>query len=267
MKIINRIWLRWIAILFILNVVLAGCLPLTYESPFVPPSKATPVPTATPFVLATPRVLRYLPYEPAYPNDWLISSFQENNCGGHCWQGIRPGQTTITETRKILNQNPFVEDVKGSRHEYPTEEFLTEWFWVNEIGSGDIQYKRAKDGTITVSQIRLVLPRLIKLEDIIKPLGEPNRVFVIPVNSYNGVSRNYFTSVINDNAGYVLFNDFQPKPGFSKDTGFYLILLFESSKADEKVVRQENVKYMMDWQGYKDDAFYCRSSRLGPSCP
>lgn len=269
MRMSNKIWLRWIAILLTANVGLVGCVPLTDVSSLLG-SKPTPVPTATPFVLAaTPdAVLPYLPYQYILPSNWLFESVKNNNCSGTCWQGIIPNITTLTETISLLNKHSqHIENLETITETKPYPRTFTRWRWAGEIGFGFILYEPTTSGVLVVENVKLVAPKMFKLEDIIKIFGTPTKVLVSPIVGLDVPvipdEVRYTTTVINENMGYAFSNISQLTVDLSPQTGFYIVWFFNTkNKANLTTIVSDDDDFLLDWQGYKNDSFYCREAYI-----
>ena len=112
------------------------------------------------------------PPPPTWFTDWLIDPV----CQPPCWQEITPGVTTITETYKILQALPWVENLDGpGKPLLDKGDIQLDWDFVPPSSGGGMALA-FDDGRINNIEIGGILST--QLQKVIENYGYPSHVYI-----------------------------------------------------------------------------------------
>jgi hypothetical protein len=244
---------------------------LADDSPAAP--QAFPTATLTPADTGPSRP------PPGYERHWL----DKIPCALPCWEGITLGQTTLTETMRLLEQNAGIQPtsiiVRPTGQPEDHQGYI-QWRWRGSDDGGQILYDAAQ-GPAIVTDIWPGLESIpgaqtgFTLGQVIAAYGEPSHIHATGFYGLHGDGPFYTASFIYAEPGITLeatsLYEGKPRLGpdlplghvtFSTRALLPLRPTFAGRSDDPSTGPQP-------WQGYQDFMVYCRNTSLGaaPGAP
>lgn len=209
----------------------------------------------------------------APPLNWQYQWLKSIPCRPPCWEGITPGRSTLTETLKLLEQNPLIADYTMPKSDGKNEDYIL-WNWFDN--PKNISGTAGKGGTIgydsktNVQTITYIQPKLstIKLGDVIQAYGMPTHIiatFDVPLENFE---LRHIVKFIYLTQGFVVSNVIlnlpNPIPSIDKDLLLEKVTFFTPNIDGYKVFDPSLTKLMIPWQGFNEFKFYCRQANRPP---
>ncbi len=230
----------------------------------------SPTITVTPFASVTSGAVNSpTPTLTVFPTvDWQRRWLAGIPCYLPCWEGITPGKTNAKEAIRILEQVPFIKDVKVLDTKDGFINGTADWTWQSTNGpykrDGELQFI-TKEGVQVVGLIAVSYEKSFKLGEIIQAYGNPNYVSAslgigeIPTNIYAYITKLYFVK-----NGFYLYLSSKTKPTIDQDITYNNILIsnydpFNSNDPLTLPTIKDSPDLLVGWQGYKGFDYYCRA--------
>ncbi len=189
--------------------------------------------------------------------DMQLKWLKGNPCRLPCWEQITPKKTGIIAALSVLNHNP---DIQVTNSGSPEEPHRIEWNWTSSSKKGGTIYYDLQSSII--QQINMVFSKNFSLKDVIQTYGEPD--FVIATETWvnrEGTIIEHTLSFVYETYGFTLYDASTGKPPtLNNDNSFANVVIFnpKSTLTEQNVMG--NPTYLVAWQGFKDFAFYCRTT-------
>lgn len=195
-------------------------------------------------------------------NSWLNSI----PCHPPCWEGITPGQTSVSEALQILRENPKFESIKTGIDPGAKGRGYIIWKWKENENEGEISFDpKLQDPTIS-----LIRPGSspINLGEVIAGFGEPTHAIGRAIRGphlgeviYNDLS------IVYAKDGILLADESLPTgphPNWSSATKFsvYFFNPTPDGIATATMAIGETPERLVPWEGMRDFEFYCRDGLL-----
>ena len=129
--------------------------------------------TACQFPSSSRTKLTPTPNPPSWLSDWLNKPV----CKPPCWEGITPGNTTFTETEKILTELPWIKLNFGPEKPTPNYRRL-KFTWQFIQPSKVLGYAYSDDEEDLTISLGFEGILTTKLKDVINNYGDPSHVFI-----------------------------------------------------------------------------------------
>jgi hypothetical protein len=221
----------------------------------------TPPPTEVPQLQITPSST------PPSPSDWTWQWLKGIPCHLPCWEGITPGQTTVSETLTLLENSPFITRARIQVSKLMPDDGYVFWDWVNGRSGGGAKF-HAQTSDKVVYAIAPNFSERVHLQQVIDAFGEPTYVHAqAERNPDDTVS--YVLRIVYRNQGILLQQAGVQKLDLRPDMTFEKIVFFEPTEQtlkDELGGAAAHPEWLLPWQGIKDFDFYCRDSENGKLC-
>ncbi len=227
----------------------------------ITPSPTPPSPTEVPQVQITPSPT------PPLSSDWTWQWLKGIPCHLPCWEGITPGQTTISETLTLLENNPFITHARIEVSKLEPDVGYVFWDWADGQTGGEAEFHAQTPDQINY----LIAPDfqgMIHLQQIIDAFGEPTDVHAQAIRNPD-TTVDYALRIVYRNLGILLQNSGFQKPDLRPDMTFEQIVFFEPTEQTLKIVlggASAHPQWLLPWQGIRDFDFYCRDSENGRAC-
>ncbi len=221
----------------------------------------TPSPTEVPQVQITPSPT------PPSPRDWTWQWLKGLPCHLPCWEGITPGQTTISETLTLLKNSPYITHTRVEVSNLLPDLGYVFWDWVDGQSGGEAEF-HAQTPDQVIYSIAPDFHGMIHFQQIIDAFGEPTDVHAQAVRNPDATV-SYALRIVYRNLGILLQKAGVQKLELRPDMTFEQIVFFEPT---EQTLRIElggaaaHPEWLLPWQGMKDFDFYCRDSVNGRAC-
>lgn len=256
--------LKWIASLLCVTVflgaVLAGCH--VAEQRTLP--SAAPTPTRRASAAPTPKRVQWEDVAAAVQN-WLNGI----PCRPPCWEGIVPGQTTISQTVAIVNQLPFVTDLEI--HDATTTSSFA------GMDRGVLSFNGSRDqiwGSVsyylssTVYLIEVHYPSLLlAFQDVIDAYGEPSHVLAGADPDGGNDDTVYNLEIVYIPQGFALvwIGAGTSKPYFRPNWRNFYLYFFEPTLEGYALAygNPRVTEGLVPWRGMLSFDDYCQGTRCG----
>jgi hypothetical protein len=235
---------RFLSLFFSAIFLLCGCGAQSQPGSPATPQGASPAATGT-SLMSTASIMQ---------QQWL----EKKTCQPPCWEDIVPGTTTISETLRILQENPRIMDVTFGQG--PRSSDIT-WKWDDKDPGGMIIVSNPASKVID----RIFLYFEIRFSDLVAAYGYPS-----------AVSATSDTNPGSDTVGYSIQFTYEPQ-GF-----FFNAVIFDKSKMDDRMlligpsffsptIDPEDItiggrQMLVPWQGMQSFDFYCRNKYTYDPC-
>jgi len=189
-------------------------------------------------------------------------------CKPPCWEGITPGQTTITEALTILERHSLVtnlETVIPAR----SDTGATYWDWKRVNGGGGFVGFYVGQ---TVYEVCVADPfHFLTFHDVIEAYGEPSHVYAWAGPSTDGRDTVYWLEIVYVPQGFVLHwskthrAGEEVKPEFGPQWRDFGLCFFEPTK-EGFALSWGNLGVadsLIPWRGMLGFDDYCQGSRCG----
>lgn len=204
---------------------------------------------------------------PRSPSDWTLQWLKGIPCHLPCWEGITPGQTTVSETLTLLENSSFITHTRIKVSKLEPDVGYVFWDWVDGQSGGGAEF-HAQTPDQVVYAISPDFYGRIHLQQIIDAFGEPTYVHAqAERNPDNSVS--YSLRIVYRPRGILLLQGGFRKPELNPDMTFRQIVFFEPTEQTLKIElggAAAHPDWLLPWQGIKDFDFYCRDEENGRAC-
>jgi hypothetical protein len=254
-KLVSLLSISTILVALALSVFACGSEPLTSggqqnTSPVTAAPTATVAPTGA-ATLTAPIVANSIQY------NWLKGI----PCRAPCWENITPGKTTPHEAIEILKNNPEFQ-VPQYSYDKPNNTLTGT---IGDRGQAAVIWGFLSfHAEPTPAHIEIIKPvtQPYKLKDIFSLYGEPSHVIAVYAFQEGTQPRTYNVYLVYMSQGLILANTFSVIPTFTPDTTYTEVYFFIPGLEGFSLVNgQADIRadVMVEWQGFKDFKFYCRS--------
>jgi len=185
-------------------------------------------------------------------------------CKPPCWEGITPGVTSAKEAERILKENPIFENITISRLNPAAPFGQIFWNWTGDGYGGGASFD-AQSPLQTVLTIGAAYPGF-RLADVIQFYGQPTHVAAQAKRNPHGDGIVYSIEFVFAEKGFSLFTSGSRQPNLTEDVWLLGPFFFRSSLDAFSVARSVPSDEIIEWQGFKDFAYYCRDSEGGEVC-
>lgn len=196
-------------------------------------------------------------------NDWESRWLNSIPCRLPCWEGITPGQTTVTQAVKLLTQSGLVEKV--NLNDTLSRRGTIEWTWLKNNQKGGLASFYTKEDPQIIKYIRPFYGKTYNYEEINKSYGSPSHILATAqVDIHNVQKFIYSVKFIYLTSGFVLTADsysteggHNNKPAITENIKFVSVEFFEANFTG--FLQISDPKLLVSWQGFKPFEFYCRN--------
>ncbi len=204
---------------------------------------------------------------PTPPADWTTQWLRGYPCNPPCWEGIIPGQTTVTQTLELLQNNPLVTRATVKVSKLVPKQGYVFWDWFNDQPGGGAEFDALSSDKI-IYAISPDFNESFELKDVISAYGEPTNVYAqAERNPDNSVS--YSLRILYRDQGILLYQGGNSKPDLTPSMTFDQVLFFDPTPQTLSTVLEnvtEHPEWLLPWQGIQDFGFYCKDSASGKLC-
>jgi hypothetical protein len=232
---------------------------------------------ARPFPTPTPQTADTGPSRPppGFEKRWL----QAIPCAPPCWEDIIPGQTTLTDAVRLLQQNPGVQPQSVLSRPYGQPEEHTgyiQWRWLGSEGGGEVSYQGTEGkGEAIVTYISPGLGGIpsadasFTLGDVIAAYGEPTHIHATGFFGMHGDGPFYTMDFYYEKHGMALESNgiYHTKPHLDSNIRLDRVTFstdpVHPSRPTFAAIPDDPSTGPQVWQGFKEFDFYCRNTSIG----
>ncbi len=206
-------------------------------------------------------------------------------CAPPCWEGITPGQSTLTDAIRLLQQSPAIQPQTVHFEPWSEEEEnlgYIKWQWRGSKFGGEIYYYLTQ-GEAIVTYIRPGLEAIpdadasFTLGEVIAAYGEPSHIHAVGFHGRHGDGPFYSATFYYEKLGMALepgsLYDSKPTlgPGLRLENVSFSIEPVQPLRPTFAGIPDDPGTGPQPWQGFKDFDVYCKDTSIGTNttgrCP
>ena len=205
--------------------------------------------------------------QPTPASDWASRWLRGTPCSPPCWEDITPGQTTVTETIALFQDNPLITRPVVMISELTPKLGYVFWDWFDNRPGGGAEFN-ALSSVRVIYAISPNFYRSVELQDVIAAYGEPTHIHAqAERNPDNTIS--YSLRILYRTRGILLSQGGNRKLDLTSNMTFDQITFFEPTDQALSMVlggAAAHLEWLLPWQGIRDFDSYCRDTDGGRTC-